>query len=100
MAVLYPDTPQHVGTPMKDLVDTVVPAVNKVIAMGIADPKRLGVMGHSYGGYAVLALITQTNIFHAAVARAAEGDLVGEYGYMRTPSGDSPMTPGQRIGTG
>jgi dipeptidyl aminopeptidase/acylaminoacyl peptidase len=63
--------------------------VRKVIDLGIADPARIGVMGQSYGGYSVLCLITQTNIFHAAVARAAEGDLIGQYSHMRGASGDA-----------
>ncbi len=47
-AVLLPDSPQHDGgSPMADLAKTVLPGVNKVIEMGIADPERLAVMGHS-----------------------------------------------------
>jgi dipeptidyl aminopeptidase/acylaminoacyl peptidase len=88
-AVLYPDTPLNVGTPMKDLARTVIPAVRKVVDLGIADPARIGVMGQSYGGYSVLCLITQTHLFHAAVARAAEGDLIGQYSHMRGASGDA-----------
>jgi dipeptidyl aminopeptidase/acylaminoacyl peptidase len=45
--VLLPDAPQHLGTPMLDLAKTILPGVDKVISMGIADPDRLGVMGHS-----------------------------------------------------
>jgi len=48
--------------------------------MGIADPDRLGLMGHSYGGYGTYALITQTQRFRAAVALAGIADLVSLYG--------------------
>jgi dipeptidyl aminopeptidase/acylaminoacyl peptidase len=81
-AVLLPDAPQHVGTPMLDLLKTVLPGVNKVIELGIADPERLGVMGHSYGGYSTLCLITQTNRFRAAVEADGEADLLAGYGGM------------------
>ena len=81
-AVLLPDAPQHLGTPMLDLVKTVLPGVNKVIEMGIADPERLGVMGHSYGGYSTLSLIVQTTRFKAAVVADGTGDLVAGYGEM------------------
>jgi dipeptidyl aminopeptidase/acylaminoacyl peptidase len=81
-AVLLPDAPQHLGTPMFDLAKTVLPGVNKVIEMGIADPERLGVMGHSYGGYSSLSLIVQTNRFKAAVMSDGTGDLVASYGEM------------------
>ena len=39
----------------------VMPTVDKVMEMGIADPKRVGVMGQSFGGYSTYGLITQTN---------------------------------------
>src|SRR5260370_35895709 len=81
-AVLAPDSPQHPGVPLLDLAKTVLPGVNKVIEMGIADPDRLGVMGHSNGGYSTLALIVQTNRFKAAMEADGMGDLVGSYGQM------------------
>ena len=81
-AVLLPDTPLHKGTPMFDLLKTVIPGVDRVIDLGIADPDRLGVMGHSYGGYSTLSLITQTTRFRAAVDSAGPGDLISAYGEM------------------
>jgi dipeptidyl aminopeptidase/acylaminoacyl peptidase len=81
-AVLLPDAPQHLGTPMLDLVKTVLPGVNRVVEMGIADPDRLGVMGHSNGGYSTLALIVQTTRFKSAIEADGTGDLVAEYGEL------------------
>src|SRR5580700_3207757 len=81
-AVLAPDAPQRLGTPMADLAKTVLPGVNKVIEMGIADPERLGVMGHSYGGYSTLSLIVQTQRFKAALEADGMADLIGSYGAM------------------
>jgi dipeptidyl aminopeptidase/acylaminoacyl peptidase len=81
-AVLMPDAPQHIGTPMADLATTVLPGVNKVVEIGVADPDRIGVMGHSNGGYSTLALIVQTNRFKAAIEVDGMGDLVGFYGEM------------------
>jgi dipeptidyl aminopeptidase/acylaminoacyl peptidase len=82
-AVLLPDAPQHLGTPMLDLAKTILPGVDKVISMGIADPDRLGVMGHSYGGYSVLSLIVQTGRFKAALEADGMGDLISAYGEMQ-----------------
>lgn len=81
-AVLLPDAPLHAGTPMLDLAATVLPGVNKVIEMGIADPDRLGVMGQSYGGYSTLSLIVRTTRFKAAVEIDGMADYVGFYGEM------------------
>jgi dipeptidyl aminopeptidase/acylaminoacyl peptidase len=81
-AVLFPDAPQRLGTPMIDLAKTILPAVNEVIRLGIADANRIGIFGHSYGGYSVLSLTVQTNRFKAAVMVDGKGDLVAEYGSM------------------
>ena len=82
-AVLYPNVPLQKGTPMQDLAKMVLPGVDRVIDIGIADPERLGVMGHSYGGYCVLALIAQTPRFKAAIASGGNGNLISTYGTMR-----------------
>jgi len=87
-AVLLPDTPLRIGTPMRDLAKTVLPAIDKVIDMGVADPERLGIMGHSYGGYSTLSLIVQSTRFKAAHMDAGQGNLVGTYGGMMK-SGDT-----------
>jgi dipeptidyl aminopeptidase/acylaminoacyl peptidase len=98
-AVLLPDAPLHAGTPMLDLAKTVLPGVNKVIEMGIADPDRLGVIGHSYGGYSTLALIVQTNRFKAAIEVSGFGSLFGLYGEM-DKSGDTFGIPVVESGQG
>jgi dipeptidyl aminopeptidase/acylaminoacyl peptidase len=97
-AVLLPDAPQHLGTPMFDLAKSVLPGVNKVVEMGIAAPDQLGVMGHSFGGYSTLALIVQSGRFKAAVEADGFGDLVGAYGAMEedgTAFGTSTLEHGQ-----
>jgi dipeptidyl aminopeptidase/acylaminoacyl peptidase len=81
-AVFIPDAPQHLATPMMDVAKAVLPGVNKVIELGIADPDRIGVMGHSRGAYNSLALIVQTTRFKAAIAVAGFADLVSAYGQM------------------
>jgi len=81
-AALLPDTPMHGNNPMSDLLKTVIPAVDRAVELGIADPDRLGVMGHSYGGYSTLSLIVQTTRFKAAVDSAGPGDLISDYAIM------------------
>ena len=81
-AVLLPDTILRPGTPMADIAECVLPGVNKVIEMGIADPEKLGVMGSSYGGYSTLALIVQTNRFKAAISDAGPANLIGAYSHL------------------
>jgi len=81
-AVLLPDAPEHLGTPMRDLAKAVLPGVSKVVELGIADPNRIGVMGHSNGGYGTLGLLIETDRFKAALAIDGFGDLVSDYGYL------------------
>lgn len=82
--VLEPSIPLkpegEVDDPMLCLTNGVLPAVEQAIALGIADPKRLFVMGQSFGGYAIYGLITQTHRFHAAVAIAGLCNLISLYG--------------------
>lgn len=63
-----------------DIPSGVLPAVERLVELGIADPDRVGVMGQSFGGYAVYALVTQTRRFRAAVAMAGIVDVSTLYG--------------------
>lgn len=81
-AVFWPDAPLPVGRPFAGLAQTVLPGINKVIEMGVADPQHLGLMGHSYGGFSVLSLIVQTGRFEAAAEIDGFADLIGVYGEM------------------
>ena len=60
---------------LRQLAGEVVPAVNRLIELGIADPERVCLFGHSRGGYDALALLTQTNLFCAAVVSAGTANL-------------------------
>jgi dipeptidyl aminopeptidase/acylaminoacyl peptidase len=88
-AVLIPSTPVTLTGPGTDLyIDLpkgVLGAVDKAISLGIADPERLGVMGHSFGGYSVYTLASYTHRFKAAVATAGLSNLVSLYGVFRAP---------------
>jgi dipeptidyl aminopeptidase/acylaminoacyl peptidase len=68
------------GSPLKEIPESVLPAVDKVVEMGIADPNKIGVIGQSYGGYTVHVLITQNHRFKAAVALAGLSDLISNNG--------------------
>ncbi|MBM3791460.1 MAG: tetratricopeptide repeat protein, partial [Acidobacteria bacterium] len=63
----------------KDFQD-VMAAVDHVIAMGVADPEKLGVGGWSYGGILTNYVITQTDRFRAAISGASEVNYLANYG--------------------
>jgi dipeptidyl aminopeptidase/acylaminoacyl peptidase len=57
----------------------IMAGVDAMVAQGIADPDRLGVMGASYGGYMTDWIVTQTGRFKAASTACSVSDLVQEY---------------------
>jgi dipeptidyl aminopeptidase/acylaminoacyl peptidase len=47
-----------------------VAAVAKAVEMGVADPERIGIIGHSHGGLMVANLLAHTDLFKAGIARS------------------------------
>ena len=81
-AVFYPDMPMEERDPRRQLPGLVLPAINRLIDLGIADPQRLGLMGISFGSYCALSLLTQTDRFQAAVISAVYANLTSIYGAL------------------
>lgn len=78
-AVLMPDIAYKVDDPAMSAVWCVLPAVEAAIATGVVDKDRMGIQGHSWGGYQTAFLITQTYIFKAAVAGAPLTNVISLY---------------------
>lgn len=86
--LLEPDILFRPRDPGVSVVDCVTSAVKRVIQMGLIDPKKVGAMGHSWGGFDSVYLATHTtNFFAAAVAGAPITDLVSNYGNHHWSSG-------------
>ena len=77
---LQPDIVFRPREPGLSVADCVGAAVKRVIAMGVVDPARIGIIGHSWGGFDTVFLATHTNLFAAGVAGAPITDLVSNYG--------------------
>jgi dipeptidyl aminopeptidase/acylaminoacyl peptidase len=86
-AVFLPDVRFDVGYPGYSATKCLVPGVQKLIDMGIADPDGIGLHGHSWSGYQTAFVITQTNIFSAAVAGAPVSNMTSAYSGIRWESG-------------
>ena len=82
-----PDIFYEMGHPGQSALKSIVPGVQKVLDMGFVDPKKLGLQGHSWGGYQTAYLVTQTNMFAAAEAGAPVSDMISAYGGIRWGSG-------------
>jgi dipeptidyl aminopeptidase/acylaminoacyl peptidase len=87
--VLQPDIVYHTGYPGEDAAKCVIPAVQKVLSLGYVDPKRVGIQGHSWGGYQITYLVTRTDMFHAVEAGASVSDMISAYGGIRWGTGMS-----------
>jgi dipeptidyl aminopeptidase/acylaminoacyl peptidase len=61
-------------------VQDVLAATDHAVALGVADPARLGVGGWSYGGLLTNFTIASTRRFRAAIAGAGSGNALGMYG--------------------
>jgi len=68
--VLAPDIVYRPRDPGRSAVEAVEGAVRKVIDRGLVDPARIGLMGHSWGGYQATFIPTQSDLFAASVAGA------------------------------
>jgi dipeptidyl aminopeptidase/acylaminoacyl peptidase len=83
-AVLVPSQPIGpegvAGNPLDEMPNGIIPAIDRVIELGIADSSRLAIAGQSYGGYTTMGMITQTTRFKAAVSLAGLSDLISSYG--------------------
>ena len=89
--VFVPDIPYEVGYPGESALDAVVPGVLSIVAQGFVDRDKIGVQGHSWGGYQIAYMITKTNLFAAAEAGAPVSNMTSAYGGIRWGSGMSRM---------
>jgi len=85
--VLQPDVVYEIGKPGSSALDCVTSAVKKVIELGYADPKHIGLQGHSWGGYQSSFIVTQTDMFAAVVTGAPPTNLVSFYDQLYKQTG-------------
>ena len=88
-AYLMPDITYHLDDPGRSALWCVVPAVKAAIATGLIDAERVGLQGHSWGGYQTTFITTQTDIFKTAVAGAPLTDMVSMFGSIYWNSGST-----------
>jgi dipeptidyl aminopeptidase/acylaminoacyl peptidase len=73
-------------TYIEQLVASAKAAVDKVVAMGVADRQRIAVGGHSYGGFMTGNLLAHSDLFRAGVARSpAYNRTLTPFGFQSEP---------------
>ncbi len=69
------------NTYIEQLVAGAKAAIDKAVELGVTDPQRVGVSGHSYGGFMTANLLAHSDLFRTGVARS------GAYNRTLTPFG-------------
>ena len=85
--LLQPDIVFRRREPGLSVADCVTAAVKKVLEKNVVEEKKIGVVGHSWGGFDASFLATHTHMFAAAVAGAPITDLISNYGDHHWSSG-------------
>lgn len=76
---MMPDVHFHTGSSHSDMLDAVEAATKKVIELGYADPKKIAVHGHSYGGEGAAFIGTRSKMFAAVGVGAGVTDLYSDF---------------------
>ncbi|HKR58766.1 MAG TPA: prolyl oligopeptidase family serine peptidase [Pyrinomonadaceae bacterium] len=69
------------NTYIEQIVMSAKAAIDKAAEMGVTDPERVGVGGHSYGAFMTANLLAHSDLFRAGIARS------GAYNRTLTPFG-------------
>jgi dipeptidyl aminopeptidase/acylaminoacyl peptidase len=85
--MMVPDIYYHTGRSHTDMLNSIEAAVKRVEDLGYADPKRVGLHGHSYSGQGAAYVSTQSKMFAAVVAGAAAVDLIADFNQLWKTSG-------------
>jgi dipeptidyl aminopeptidase/acylaminoacyl peptidase len=85
--VFTPDIVYQTGYPGQSALKCVMAGVNAVAARGFVDEKNIGIQGHSWGGYQIAYMVTQTTRFKAAADGAPVVNMISAYDGIRWGSG-------------
>jgi dipeptidyl aminopeptidase/acylaminoacyl peptidase len=85
--VLTPDIAYTIGYPGQSAMKCVLPAIQAVADKGYVNESAIGIQGHSWGGYQIAYMVTQTNRFKAAAAGAPVANMTSAYDGIRWGTG-------------
>ena len=89
--IFVPDIPYKTGEPGPSAANAILPGVKHVIDQGYIDEERVGMQGHSWGGYQTAYLVTMTDMFCCAESGAPVSNMTSAYGGIRWGTGMSRM---------
>ncbi|HEX6044566.1 MAG TPA: prolyl oligopeptidase family serine peptidase [Pyrinomonadaceae bacterium] len=85
--VYMPDIVYTIGYPGPSALKCVLPAVQAVVDQGFVNEDAIGIQGHSWGGYQIAYMVTQTNRFKAAAPGALVANMTSAYSGIRWGTG-------------
>ncbi len=85
--VFMPDIVYTIGYPGPSALKCVLPGVQAVVDKGYVNENAIGIQGHSWGGYQIAYLVTQTNRFKAAAPGALVANMTSAYSGIRWGTG-------------
>ncbi|MCC5827440.1 prolyl oligopeptidase family serine peptidase [Alkalimonas sp.] len=85
--VFLPDVRFREGAPGPSATESLLPGIDRLIELGIADPNAIGLHGHSWSGYQTAFVVTETDRFAAAVAGAPVSNMTSAYSGIRWQTG-------------
>lgn len=80
--VFVPDIYMEPGRPAEGIINSVASAIERLSQFSWVDKKKIGLQGHSFGGYETFVLATGMNCFAAAQASAGLSDFISGYGSL------------------
>lgn len=89
--IFNPDVYYKVGYPGQSCYDAVMSGVDALLELGFIDASKMGLQGHSWGGYQIADLLTRTDRFACAESGAPVVNMISAYGGIRWGSGMSRM---------
>jgi len=81
MPVVGEEDQEPNDTYVEQLVSSAQAAVDRLVELGVADPDRIAIGGHSYGAFMAANLLAHSDLFRAGIARS------GAYNRTLTPFG-------------
>jgi dipeptidyl aminopeptidase/acylaminoacyl peptidase len=81
--IFLPDIHYKFGNPGKCAFNSVVSAAQFLSKNRWVDNKRMGIQGHSFGGYQTNYIVTHTNLFAAACSASGWADFISAYNGIR-----------------
>ncbi len=85
--VFMPDIVYTIGYPGPSALKCVLPGIQAVVDKGFVDENAIGIQGHSWGGYQIAYMVTQTNRFRAAAPGALVSNMTSAYSGIRWGTG-------------